>query len=181
MYSGQSTTGFNRQILSQPVDIDQFSKKVVNDLNKNLTVSQMKRAIDKFNANIIPRIYLIQIAQTVASAVVSGSVNVDATYSFFMTAWTAWAHHTQDVDYYITNLSQPSGTNLVAGNLQFPVGLLTRWTAFPLEFPWYVPANSQIQITTQNGSTTATATYDFAFIGLNAPSVLVQQIEQGKV
>ncbi len=181
MNSGQNNAGYNRQFIDQRIDVDQFAHKVVNKLNSNLTIAQMKRAIEKFMNQIIPRVYLIQIIHTVASAIIAGSVNIDSTYSFFMNAWTAWPHGTQDTDYYITNFSQPSGTNLIAGNLQFPLGLLTRWTGFPLEFPWYVPANSQIQITTQNGSTTAATTTDFAFLGVNAPSTLIKQIENGTV
>lgn len=180
-YPDNGSPGPYSRGLNQNISNETIAQKIVQKLNANLPVAQIKRAVDKFKSNIMPRIYMIQAVHTVVNAVSQFSANIDSTYGFFCTGWTVLFEGTQDADYYITNLSLPSSTNLIAGNLQFPAGLLTRWTAFPLEWMWYVPANSQIQLTTQNGGTTAASVANFAFCGVCVPDNYIQEIMRGNV
>jgi len=166
--------------LSQNVNDEALAHKIVQKLNANLPVAQMKRAVDKFNANMMPAIYSVTATHTATSAVQTFTRNIDATFAFFCTGFTAIIiTATADVDYYLTGIQLASGTNLIVGRFAYPC--IIRFVGFPLELPWYIPANDQINVTTQNGSTTAASTYDFIFFGVKAPANYVAQVQAGKI
>ena len=144
--------------------------------NRDKSLKQLMRAIQDYNIGIQPFVYTVQQAFTAASTVAAPTFTVDASYAFICNYLTAILETaTTDRDLYLTGLSLSSQTVLMSGNL--PIGLLTRYTGFPLPFILYVPPNNQVIVNLQNGSTTAATTVDLVFWGYRVPAGQIEQIK----
>lgn len=142
-------------------------------LNKDLPTSQIIRALKRYNDAITPVIYSVNNTFAAVSATATLTVNVDNSYGFFGCWWTATSQST-DRDFVVTSLTISTRTDLIVGD--FPVALLTRWTNQPLEFFWFVPANSNINLAITNGATTAANQCYFSWGGYRVPNAMIQQL-----
>jgi len=155
------------------IDAPGLAHQIAAKLNTDATHGQIIRAIKKYDDLISPVTYTLSNDFSATSAIASINQTFDASYAFFGYAWSAVAEST-DIDFLVTGLQITQQTNIIINN--YPVKALTNLTAqYPPLF-WYVPANSTVTLTLQNGSTTANNLCYFSFYGTRVPIGLINSL-----